>query len=334
LDDFGVRRKPASLPAVGPAARPAAAETPPASVPEKSKGWGPKAGAGPSRSAQAQSGFAPAKTPAKAPTREQLVQEVLADGPKGVVGEAVAYWDAQGAKGGLAGGVGKVMSGLLEVSGLPAVERSAGELGARVGVGDSKANIALAGGKLALDSAVVLANGLTAGRASMAVAGVRTAGEAVASTVVRHYTSAATAEKIMQSGEIWASKVGNAGLNKVYLLAEDGAGKSGMNLLRRLNVGYADGAKVAKAIEFDLSKLPADVAQKFVQSAASGPLGLEKFITHSGSLNFEAFRGAVRVLDAEGMKVTMGQLGKAGASLGKMAAALVDTDRGAKAAVK
>ena len=36
----------------------------------------------------------------------------------------------------------------------------------------------------------------------------------------------------------------------------------------------------------DLAKLPPDVAAKFVESAAKGPLALERFVTHSGNINF------------------------------------------------
>lgn len=149
----------------------------------------------------------------------------------------------------------------------------------------------------------------------------------VGSTVVRHYTSAETAQKIMQSGEIWASKVGNAGVDKVYLLAEQGGG--GMNFLRRLNIGYAGAAKTAKAVEINLTKLPPEVAAKFVKSAASGPLALEQFVTHAGNFNFSAFKDAVRVLDTNAMQVTLGQLAKAGASLGKVGAATVSANRAA-----
>jgi hypothetical protein len=76
------------------------------------------------------------------------------------------------------------------------------------------------------------------------------------------------------------------------------------------------------------------MAEKFAQAAASGPLDLEKFVTHSGNLNFEAFRSAVKVLDTEAMSLTMGQLAKAGASLGRVGAAITDLKRGVESALK
>ncbi|MBL8923538.1 MAG: hypothetical protein JNJ54_32085 [Myxococcaceae bacterium] len=311
------RIKGPTVPRQAPVARtaPRAPDRPPTPPPAAAapKGWTPKP-----RAAR------PVQAP---PTKEQIVQEVLKDGPKGTVGQAVDYWKQVGQQGGAKGVAGKVMGGLLEFSGLPAVERSAAELGARVGVDDSKANIAKAGGKLAFNAGVVVLNGLAAGKAVTSVLGLGGKAANLSASVVRHYTSADTAQKIMQSGEIWASKVGNAGVDKVYLLAEQGSG--GMNFLRRLNIGYGSAAKTAKAIEINLTKLPPEVAAKFVESAASGPLALEKFVTHAGSLNFNAFRDAVRVLDTNTMRVTMEQLGKAGASLGKVVAATVSGNRAA-----
>lgn len=301
-----------------PAPRQQAPAAPPA-PPPASKGWGPKA-APVSAARTNRTGFESAP-----PSKEQLVQQVLSDGPKGTVGEAQAYWDRMSQQGGVKGAVGTAMSTLLEVSGLPAVERSAAELGARVGVGDSAGNIAKAGGKLAFDSAMVMLNGLAAGKAIASAAGLTKAVQ-VAPTVVRHYTSADKAAKIMQSGEIWASGAGNAGVNKVYLLAEEG-GSRGMNMLRRFNIGYGNAGKTAKAIEIDLTKLPPEVAAKFVQSAASGPLGLEQFVTHAGKLDFNSFRHAVRVLDTEAMAVTMQQAARAGDSFGKVTAGAVAFDR-------
>lgn len=258
-------------------------------------------------------------------TKEAQIQEVLKDGPKGVVGQAADYWDDMAAKPGAAGVLGATMSGLLSISGLKEVEKSAAELGARVGSDDSAGNIAKAGGKLALDSALVAMNGVSGAGAlrSMAAKGVTKGAGEVTANVVRHYTSAADAAKIMSSGEIWASKAGNAGLDKVYLLAEE-SGKGGMNLLRRLNIGYADGAKTAKAIEIDLSKVPPEVRARITQAAAKGPLGLENFVTHAGKLDFNEFRGAVRVLDTEKMAVTMDQLAKAGGQVAKFGTAVAD----------
>lgn len=255
-------------------------------------------------------------------TKEAQIQEVLEDGPKGLVGEAKDYWDDMAEKPGVAGVVGTAMSGLLSLSGLAEVEKSAAELGARVGAGDSAGNIAKAGGKLGLNAALAGTN-LAMGAGAVRSAVTKGAATAVGGSVVRHYTSAATAEKIMQSGEIWASKAGNAGLDKVYLLAEQG-GNSGMNLLRRLNIGYGKSGQTAKAIEIDLTKVPADVRARITESAAKGPLGLENFVTHQGKLDFNEFRGAVRVLDTEQMAVTMGQLGKAGASMAKFGTVVND----------
>lgn len=306
-----------AAPTTAPAQRPAQ-PTPPA-APPASKGWGPKA-APVSAARTNRTGFESAP-----PSKEQLVQEVLRDGPKGTVGEAQAYWDRMAQQGGVKGAVGTAMSTLLEVSGLPSVERSAAELGARVGVGDSKTNIAKAGGKLAFDSAMVMLNGVAAGKALVSAAGLTKAVQ-VAPTVVRHYTNAENAAKIMKSGEIWASGAGNAGVNKVYLLAEEG-GSRGMNMLRRFNIGYGNAGKTAKAIEIDLTKLSPEVAAKFVQSAASGPLGLEQFVTHAGKLDFNSFRHAVRVLDTEAMAITLQQAARAGESLGKVTAGAVAFDR-------
>lgn len=259
--------------------------------------------------------------------KEAMVLDVMKDGPKGVVQESLDFWNSLGESDGAKGVVGKAMAGLLEFSGLPAVERSAGELGARVGVGDSAGNIAKSAGKLAFHSGVVALNGLAAGKALTSLAkGSAVAAEAVPQ-VIRHYTSAEKAAKIMQSGEIWASKAGNAGVNKVYLLAEGGASK-GMNALRRLNIGYGRSKETAKAIEINLSKLPPEVAKRFQKELASGPLNLERFITHKGNLDFNDFRSAVRVLDTEQLAVTMQQLGKAGASLAKAGALTQDARQG------
>lgn len=274
-----------------------------------------------------------AAQPAAPATPEQIVQEVMRDRPKGLVGDAVEYWDKVGQQGGLKGAAGKVMSGLLEFSGLPAVERDAAELGARVGAGDSKKNILKTGGKLAFDSGVVLMNGMAGGKAVTGLVGATRASEAALPTIVRHYTSVEKAAEIMKSGEIWATKAGNAGLNKVYMLAEDGSNQ-GMNFLRRLNVGYAKTAETAKAIEIDLSKLPPDVVANFQREAAKGPLSLEHFMTHQGSFKFNQFRDAVKLVDAQGMATTLEQLKNTGASMAKVGTLGQDVSNASQAAVR
>lgn len=262
---------------------------------------------------------------------EDMVQETLKDGPKGVVGEALDFWNDLGKSEGVKGVVGKAMAGLLEFSGLPDVERSAAELGARVGAGDSAGNIAKTGGKLAFHSGIVMLNGFAGGKAVTGLMAGKNAAAALP-TVVRHYTNAETAAKIMQSGEIWASKAGNAGFNKVYLLAEEGANK-GMNFLRRLNIGYGEAGKTAKAIEIDLTKLPPEVVKNFQRELASGPLNLEKFMTHQGNFNFNQFRDAVKVVDTQQMAVTMDQLAKTGAAVAKVGVATHDLKQGVQGAL-
>ncbi|MBI2374024.1 MAG: hypothetical protein HYV07_08500 [Deltaproteobacteria bacterium] len=260
---------------------------------------------------------------ATGPTKEELVQQVMREAPPTMISNAVDFWDAQSKEGGISGAIGHVMGGLLSFSGLPQLEQSAGELGARVGVGDSNANIARAAGRVAFDGAIV---GLNAATGAGALAKLGRAGAPVAANVVRHYTTAAKAAKIMQSGEIWASRVGNAGVDKVYLLAEQGS-KGGMNLLRRLNIGYGNAGQTAKAIEIDLSRVPPEVRARIMESAARGPLNLESFVTHTGNLNFSGFRDAVRVLDTEQLAVTMGQLGQAGGALARLGSLSVSTNR-------
>lgn len=265
---------------------------------------------------------------------EAQIQDLMKSAPKGIVGEAVDFWHELGQEGGVKGAVGKTMEGLLEFSGLPSVERSAGELGARVGAGDSNANIAKAGAKLAFHSGVVLLNGIGAGKAvtSALSGGSKLATAAEGGTqILRHYTSAEKAAQIMKSGEIWASKAGNAGINKVYLLAEEG-GNAGMHLLRRFNIGYSRGAETAKAVEINLAKLPPEVAAAFKRELAKGPLALEQFITHSGNFNFNAFREAVTLVDTQKMAVTMEQVVKAGGSLLKAGALVEDFKQGVNGA--
>lgn len=241
-------------------------------------------------------------------SKEAIVRDAMASA-QGPVGRAVTYWRAQSHAGGWRGVAGKVMGGLLTFSGLPQVERAAGELGARVGVGDSKRNIAKSAGALLFDSGLVLLNALGAGKV---LTGAARGVEAAAPTVLRHYTSAEAAQKILDSGVIFASKAGSSGLDKVYLLAE--RGHKGMSWLRRLNIGRT-GAQTARAVEIDLSKLPPSLAASFRVEATRGPLGLEHFVTHAGQLDLAALRGAVKVVDTEVLKPSWEEWLKAGGRL-------------------
>lgn len=269
-------------------------------------------------------------------TMDQKVAEITRDtASDSVVGSAVQYWHDMRKQDGVAGYVGAGMETLLEFSGLPAVDRSSAELGARVGLGDTNAHIAKAAGKLAFDSGMVLLNGMAAGgalaSAGKAVKAVA-AGEAVADTaattanVVRHYTSAENALKIMKSGEIWASKTGLAGGDKVYLLAEN-AGPRGMNFLRQLNIGVSD---ASKAVEIDLAKLPPDVVASFQKEGFRGLMNGENFVTHAGKFDFNAFRDAVKVVDSEHLATTFQQVVNAGGRLVSVGESAVNVRRGAQ----
>lgn len=282
------------------------------------------------------------KGPVPLPARdiEADVQELIKDADQeGLLGEALAYWRNERKKDGAAGYVGAAMETLLEFSGLPAVQRSSAELGARVGLGDSDLNIAKAGGKLAFDSGMVVLNGVAAagalGSAGKAAKGVL-AGEAALETaattarVVRHYTTAESAAKIMQSGEIWASAKGVLGRDKVYLLAEN-AGERGMNFLRKANIGVPP---TGVAIEIDLAKLPVEVAAKFRTEGFRGFLNQENFITHAGKFDFKDFRDAVKMVPTEKLATTFDQVLKAGGTLADGAAAIVDANRGAQTLAK
>lgn len=282
------------------------------------------------------------KAPVPLPKRdiEAEVQELVKDAENdGILGEALEFWRNERKKDGAAGYVGAAMETLLEFSGLPAVQRSSAELGARVGAGDSNLNIAKAGGKLAFDSGMVILNGVaaagalgSAGKAAKGILAGEAALEAAATTarVVRHYTTAETALKIMDSGEIWASAKGMAGNDKVYLLAEK-AGERGMNFLRQANIGVA---KTGVAIEIDLAKLPAEVAAKFRTEGFRGFLNQENFITHAGKFDFTAFRDAVKMVPTEKLATTFDQVLKAGGTLADGAAALVDFNRGVQTVAK
>lgn len=267
---------------------------------------------------------------------EQQVTELVNDhADEGVAGNAKAFWHDMRKKDGAAGYLGAAMETLLDFSGLPALEKSSAELGARVGLGDSNMNIAKASGKVAFDAGMVALNGLAAGKAVVAVGrGARAvvaggaAVEAVATSarVVRHYTTAADAAKIMQSGEIWATAKGMAGNDKVYLLAEN-VGSRGMNFLRQANIGVA---KTGVAIEIDLAKLPVEVAQRFRTEGFRGFLNQENFITHAGKFDFKAFRDAVSMVPTEKLAVTFEQVLNAGGKLANTGVALGDVDRGVK----
>lgn len=270
-----------------------------------------------------------------AQAREARIQEVLREAPPGIIGESINFWNDFAKEGGAKWAVGKAFVGLLEFSGLASVERSAGELGARVGADDSAWNITKSAGKLAFDSGIVILNGLAAGKAVAsgvkAVGAAFGAGETAARAlpqVVRHYTSAAAAESIMKDGVLYASKAGSSGFNKIYFLAEEGA-NAGMNFLRRLNIGHLGSGRTAAAIEVNLSKLPPAMLSQFERAAANGIMGLEKFVTHSGSLNLKALGDAVRVVDAGQMAVTAEQLLRSGATLLGLGSTVTSANRAA-----
>jgi hypothetical protein len=316
-----------------PTAAPVDTNTPPAGTPAQK------------RDTASLSGGALAKAHAKAandplatyPSAQLIEREVALNVAEvdhdGVVGSAKQYWHDMRKDAGAAGYLGATMETLLEFSGLPAVERSSAELGTRVGMGDTKTHIAKAGGKLAFDSGMVLLNGLAAGGAlasagkaakTLAVGEAALDTVATTATIVRHYTSAETAIKIMQSGEIWATKTGMAGGDKVYLLAEN-AGSRGMNFLRQLNIGVA---KTGTAVEFDMSKVPAEVAQRFRVEGFRGFFNQENFVTHGGKLDFRAFQDAVKVVTVEKLPLTFDQILKAGGSLTSVGVGAEDVGRG------
>lgn len=276
----------------------------------------------------------------EAQAREQRIQEVLAESPSGIIGDSIKYWEDLAQGGGAQAAIGKTFVGLLEFSGLASLERSAAELGARVGADDSTANIAKAGGKLALDAGIVALNAVAAGkavtsaaRAAGAVLGLGETAAQALPTVVRHYTSAAAAESIMKDGMLVASKAGSSGFNKVYLLAEEGS-NVGMNALRRLNIGHAGSARTAAAIEINLAKLPPEALAQFQRESARGLLGLENFVTHLGNLDLKAMGDAVRLVDAGQMAVTAEQLLKSGASLLGVGSAVTSANRAAQGVVR
>lgn len=269
-----------------------------------------------------------------AKAKEAMVQGVLKDGPKGTVGEAVEYWDDVSKQGGLTGAIGTGLKGLLELSGLPALERSAAELGARVGVGDSKMAIAKASGMVLFDSAIVIGNSLLVGKAlgSLAkAAGVVTAEAEAAPTILRHYMSAESLERKMQRGTIYAATAGSSGLDKVYFLAEQGSNQ-GMNFLRRFNIGYLNPGQTAKAIEIDLAKLPPELAAKFQLEMTKGTLNLERFVTHQGTLHLKDLQGAMRVVDAQAMPITAEQVLTPVGAVSELLASAQDAGRGVQQA--
>lgn len=261
--------------------------------------------------------------------REAIVQEALKDGPKGMVGEAVDYWREQRKQEGVMGYVAAGMEGLLELSGLPAVERSAQELGARVGAGAD--GVGWTATKLTFNCGMVLLNGLAAGKAvssgakalGLGAAGAN-AGKAALPGVVRHYTSAKAVAAIQESGVLLASKTGLAGGNKIYMVGEKTA-EGGLNVFRRLNFGHAGRSSTAKAIEIDLSKLPPAMRERFTVEAQKGFLNLEHFITHTGQLKLADLGPAVRIVDAAEVAVTMEQALKGGYALTQVGQLGVDT---------
>lgn len=260
---------------------------------------------------------------------EAIVQEALRDGPKGMVGEAVDYWREKRQDDGVMGYVAAGMEGLLELSGLPAVERSAQELGARVGAGAD--GQVWAATKLTFNCGMVLLNGLVAGKAvtsgakALGVgAAAANAGKAALPGIVRHYTSAKAVAAIESSGVLFASKTGLAGGNKIYMVGEKTA-EGGLNVFRRLNFGHAGRSSTAKAIEIDLSKLPPAMRERFTVEAQKGFLNLEHFITHTGQLKLAELGPAVRIVDAAEVAVTMEQALKGGYALTQVGQLGVDT---------
>lgn len=92
--------------------------------------------------------------------KQQLIRQVLAEPRDSALGRAIATCNAMRLKPGFVGFAGAAAGTMIVLSGLPAVERSAAELGARMGLGDTPARIALAAARLALYAAVIIGMGL------------------------------------------------------------------------------------------------------------------------------------------------------------------------------
>lgn len=149
----------------------------------------------------------------------------------GVVDNAVKFYDGviadnkdkSGFVSGLKSFSAKAAKGLISISGLHEVEKSAGELGWDVGSGASGGQIAKSGGKLALNSALAAATFLPAGKAvaglakgeklmTTAKAGTQMAGVTGAGTQVAKGVAddvaGAVAKTIPQGGKVGKQQAG------------------------------------------------------------------------------------------------------------------------------